>query len=94
MGTTKEEKEVDKFWYDTLVEFLSDLSKKHPNDADLGAAVRKYLFIATKASDYEPCVMCGEATPYRKSDNIDIRMNYVEGAGQLCEGCYNNHTNI
>jgi hypothetical protein len=35
------------------------------------------------------CVLCGEPTIYTKSDNINIRYWYVEGAGQLCVECYN-----
>jgi len=37
----------------------------------------------------EKCVSCGEETPYKFSDNIFIRNYYVEGAGQLCEHCFN-----
>ena len=37
----------------------------------------------------EKCVMCGEETPYTKDTHIDLRKYYIEGAGQLCEKCYN-----
>ena len=37
----------------------------------------------------EKCVSCGEDTPYRLNENIFNRYHYVEGAGQLCEKCYN-----
>jgi len=37
----------------------------------------------------EKCVSCGEDTPYTFSENIYNRNWYVEGAGQLCETCYN-----
>ena len=37
----------------------------------------------------ELCVSCGEETPYLLSENIYNRNYYVEGAGQLCETCYN-----
>jgi hypothetical protein len=36
----------------------------------------------------DKCVMCGKDTPYRFNDHIDIRIGYVEGAGQ---GCYQAH---
>ena len=36
----------------------------------------------------ETCVLCGKKTPFNKSDNIDYRCYYVEGAGQLCKDCY------
>lgn len=35
------------------------------------------------------CVICGRSTPFRISDPIDVRSNYVEGAGQLCRACAN-----
>lgn len=37
----------------------------------------------------EHCVICGAETPYRFNDHIDLRFNYVEGAGQLCSKCAN-----
>ena len=36
----------------------------------------------------EPCVVCGKDTGYVKETPISQRMNYVEGAGQLCQKCY------
>ena len=36
----------------------------------------------------ERCVSCGVDTPYKFSDNIFIRNCYIEGAGQLCQECY------
>lgn len=38
--------------------------------------------------EFDKCVLCGELTPYKKSDHVDTREFYVEGAGQLCGGCY------
>jgi hypothetical protein len=37
------------------------------------------------------CVNCGDETQYKKSDHIDNRMGYIEGAGQLCSRCFYNH---
>ena len=37
----------------------------------------------------EKCVICGADTQYRFNDHIDLRYNYVEGAGQLCDKCGN-----
>ena len=34
-------------------------------------------------------VMCGQLTEYKQTDHVNIRNHYVEGAGQLCDGCYN-----
>ena len=42
-----------------------------------------------KKNPIEKCVICGEATQYRFNDHIDLRYNYVEGAGQLCPKCGN-----
>lgn len=36
----------------------------------------------------EYCIVCDEDTTYFKSDHVDERNYYVEGAGQLCEKCY------
>lgn len=36
----------------------------------------------------EKCVLCGAETPYEESLHIDYRYGYVEGAGQLCQSCY------
>ena len=37
--------------------------------------------------EIEYCISCGEATSYKKSDHIDSRNGYIEGAGQLCLEC-------
>lgn len=36
----------------------------------------------------DKCVMCGEETPYDETINIDLRVGYIEGGGQLCIDCY------
>lgn len=38
----------------------------------------------------DKCVLCGKETPYTKETHIDYRSGYIEGAGQLCNDCYNN----
>lgn len=37
----------------------------------------------------DKCIICGEETAYDESTHIDMRYNYVEGAGQLCTKCVN-----
>jgi len=39
--------------------------------------------------EMDNCVSCKKETKYQKNLPIDYRENYVEGAGQLCEECYN-----
>jgi len=39
--------------------------------------------------ELEKCISCGKETKYSKDTPIDFRENYVEGAGQLCDGCAN-----
>ena len=34
------------------------------------------------------CIVCGVETPYDFETHIDIRIGYIEGAGQLCSKCY------
>ena len=41
-----------------------------------------------KQNETEKCVYCNSITPYKKSDNINIRKYYVKGAGQLCITCF------
>jgi hypothetical protein len=42
----------------------------------------------TKANEFDHCVLCGVETAYKRSTHIDMRIGYVEGAGQLCSKCY------
>jgi len=42
----------------------------------------------THSDNIEYCVSCGEPTQYKKSDPVDLRYDYVDGAGQLCHQCY------
>ena len=37
--------------------------------------------------ELEVCITCGKTTHYKRSDNIEFRSNYIEGAGQLCPEC-------
>ena len=37
--------------------------------------------------EFDLCVKCGEKTVYKKTDHVDKRMGYIEGAGQLCTSC-------
>ena len=41
-----------------------------------------------KADEFDHCVLCGVETAYKRSTHIDMRIGYVEGAGQLCSKCY------
>ena len=34
------------------------------------------------------CISCGVETPYHRDVNIEYRSHYVEGAGQMCKGCW------
>jgi hypothetical protein len=37
----------------------------------------------------DKCIICGVETPYDYETSVDVRMWYVETAGQLCARCYN-----
>jgi len=39
------------------------------------------------------CVLCGVETIYDKSTHIDMRLGYIDGAGQLCPKCFNTGAN-
>ncbi len=43
----------------------------------------------SKEVENEKCVYCGAETDVPVTMNIDLRNNYVEGAGQLCNDCAN-----
>lgn len=37
----------------------------------------------------DKCVLCGADTPYSTNISVELRENYIEGAGQLCSECAN-----
>lgn len=39
------------------------------------------------------CILCGVETPYDDTTHVDLRVGYIEGAGQLCSKCYRQGTN-
>lgn len=41
----------------------------------------------------DTCILCGVETAYDESTHIDMRVGYIEGAGQLCSQCYRRGTN-
>ena len=41
-------------------------------------------------SKHDMCVICGEKTEYAEMDHVLARNFYVEGAGQLCQLCFDN----
>ena len=45
-----------------------------------------------REGDYEVCVLCGGTTSYTRNTHIDMRVGYIEGAGQLCTKCWTKGT--
>ena len=48
------------------------------------------ILIANKMNEKvetEKCVLCGAETNIPVDLHIDLRKNYVEGVGQLCDDC-------
>lgn len=41
-----------------------------------------------KENEFDHCVLCGVETIYKRSTHVDMRLGYIEGAGQLCPKCY------
>ena len=41
-----------------------------------------------EATEYEHCALCGKETNVPKEQYIGLRKNFVAGAGQLCEECF------
>jgi len=38
------------------------------------------------------CIVCGVETSYDSETHIDVRLGYIEGAGQLCSNCWSRGT--
>ena len=41
-----------------------------------------------RGDEYEHCVRCGRQLFTKRSTHIDLRPDYVSGAGELCHECY------
>jgi hypothetical protein len=54
-------------------------------DIDEDGLVRS--IIRPTQGEYDTCSMCGQETKYLKSTSVDMRIGYIEGAGQLCFQC-------
>jgi hypothetical protein len=50
------------------------------------------LYAKFQTDEYDSCILCGVETEYKRSTHIDMRVGYIEGAGQLCRKCYNKGT--
>lgn len=37
----------------------------------------------------DKCIKCGKDTAYDYETSVDLRIGYVDGAGQLCARCHN-----
>jgi len=46
-----------------------------------------------RSNKHDKCVSCGETTEYAEMDHILVRDFYVEGAGQLCQVCFDRFYN-
>ena len=53
-----------------------------------GSSIRETPKYTPKKKEHDVCVICGVLTEYETCAHIDSRLHYVEGAGQLCGGCY------
>lgn len=42
--------------------------------------------VLKQQNEYDVCVVCGRETSYKKTTPIDLRIGYIEGAGQTCDG--------
>ena len=58
----------------------------------LSCALRAEQKQREETNPIEKCVLCGEETTYRFHDHVDLRVGYIEGAGQLCIKCWNKGT--
>ena len=44
------------------------------------------MFVSENGKDL--CISCEGETKYKHDTDIEYRENYIEGAGQLCDKCY------
>lgn len=40
-----------------------------------------------KEDEYDSCVVCGAKTRFKKTTPLEMRSDYLPGAGQLCPRC-------
>ena len=40
----------------------------------------------------DKCILCGQDSSYDFETHVDMRVGYIEGAGQLCIKCWNKGT--
>lgn len=57
--------------------------KQYPNDYELGNYIRKKYHQHSNIK-YDTCVECGLESPYTVDTHIDLRVGFIEGAGQGC----------
>jgi uncharacterized protein with PIN domain len=57
------------------------MNKKNVNKIDNETSQLKH-------SEFEHCTQCNSITKVRKDTQIEERVRYVEGSGQLCKVCY------
>ena len=80
-----------------MVKFICQYCGKDTSEVDIdylaGTDHLGCYLEARKAEDeIDHCVLCGVETPYKRSTHIDMRIGYIEGAGQLCKSCYDRGT--
>ena len=51
----------------------------------------KMLMNNNTKTTHDTCVICHEETEYAEMDHVLARNFYVDGAGQLCQACFDKH---
>ena len=67
---------------------MSKTSRKSRYDYDNSFTPRYAPSPPMSPFEREECIKCGEETKYNKSDHVDKRVGYIDGAGQLCNNCF------
>ena len=49
---------------------------------------KNYDYSSHDTPPKDKCVLCGVETEYTIDTHVDQRIGYIDGAGQLCNGCY------
>ena len=92
MGTPNDmelgEKARQKYWIEKEHESLRDFDEDRYVIVTDENGLVKGIHLPSEdpyvQNGYDKCVVCGKLSPYKTTTNIDLRIGYVEGAGQGC----------
>lgn len=70
-----------------MISIVSAYYNRKPQFYETLKSISKSEFKDFYFNPYEKCVVCKKQTNVPIDLHIDLRKNYVEGVGQLCDDC-------